>query len=306
MKLDFTIDRLRRMAVFARVVEHRSMTGAARELGMSASAVSQQIRQLEAETGVVLLHRSTRRVTATAAGQAFYEGCAALLHAAHQADQTLADLRDAPIGELRIAAPVGFATRYLGPALAPLLQAHPALSLRLFVEDRRIDLVAERIDLAIRIGRLADSSLVARRLATWEHALFAAPAYLERYGTPAEPDDLAHHQTLFLTALDTPQFIELHADDGSMRRVRLGGRIAANSAPTLKALMLAGLGITRLPAPDAEAELADGRAARVLPGWSMPSIGVFAVTPQRDAQPAKVRLAIEALRAHLAGGHGAD
>ena len=300
MKLDFTIDRLRRMAVFARVVEHRSMTGAARELGMSASAVSQQIRQLEADTGVVLLHRSTRRVNVTEAGQAFYEGSAAMLHAAQQADQSLAQLRDAPAGELRIAAPVGFAMRYLGRALGPLLDAHPALSLRLFVEDRRIDLVAERIDLAIRIGRFADSSLVARRLATWDHALFAAPAYLARHGAPAVPDDLAHHQNLFLTALDAPEFVELLAG-GDTRRVRLGGRVAANSAPTLKALMLAGLGIARLPVPDAADAVAAGTAVRVLPTWSMTPIGVFAVTPQRDAQPAKVRLAIEALRLHLDG-----
>lgn len=299
MKLDFTIDRLRRMAVFARVVEHRSMTGAARELGMSPSAVSQQIRQLEAETGTLLLHRSTRRVLPSEAGQAFYEGCAALLHAAHQADQTLAQLRDAPTGELRIATPVGFATRQLAPALAPLLQAHPGLSLRLFVEDRRIDLIGERIDLAIRIGTLPDSSLIARRLVEWPHALYATPDYLARHGTLQQPEDLAHHENLFLTALEAPEFIQLTHRDGDTRRVRLGGRVAANSAVALKQLMLAGLGIMRLPGPDAALEVQQGMVTRVLPAWSMAPIGVYAVTPQRDPQPAKVRLAIAALQARL-------
>jgi len=180
MKPDLTIDRLKRMAVFARVVEANSMSAAARELGMTTSAVSQQIRQLEAETGLALLHRSTRRLNTTEAGQAYYEDCAAMLHAAQAAEQRLSDLRDEPRGELRVAFPVGFSA-HLAAALAPLLRAHPRLTLRLFAEDRRVDLIGERIDLAIRAGALADSTLVARRLAEWGHIMVASTSACPRH-----------------------------------------------------------------------------------------------------------------------------
>lgn len=294
------MDKLRRMAVFAKVVECGAMSAAARELGMTASAVSQQIRQLEEETGVVLLHRSTRKLTLTEAGAAFYEGCAAMMAAAQRAEQSLAELRDAPMGELRVAAPVDFAGTHLAPALAPLLTAHPNLSLRLFADDARVDLIEMRIDLAVRVGRLADSSLVARPLATWAEVLCAAPAYLARCGMPTVPSDLVQHSWLTLTVLEEPQWVDLIGPAGEQERLRVEGRIASNNANSLKQLTLAGLGIARQPLPDVAAELADGRLLRILPDWSVPDIGVYAVTPRREAQPAKVRHAIEALRVYLA------
>lgn len=298
MKLDFTIDRLKRMALFARVVELGSMSAAARELDMTPSAVSQQLRQLEAETGVVLLHRSTRKLTTTEIGQAYYEDCAAMLHAARSADGRLGDLRDEPRGELRIAVPVGF-TSHLAPALAPLLRAYPALSLRIFSDDRQIDLIGERIDLAIRVGRLSDSNLIARRMAEWRHLLLASPGYAREHGLPQTPEELAAHPMLILSVINQPEYVEMHRGGEPARRVRVGGRIASNSSRTLMQMMLQGLGIVRLPEPDAVPLLADGRALQVLPDWSMPPLGVFAVTAQRDAQPAKVRMAIAALQDYL-------
>ncbi|ATE74710.1 LysR family transcriptional regulator [Lysobacter capsici] len=292
------MDRLKRMALFARVVELGSMSAAARELDMTPSAVSQQLRQLEAETGVVLLHRSTRKLTTTEIGQAYYEDCAAMLHAARNADGRLGDLRDEPRGELRIAVPVGFAS-HLAPALAPLLRAYPALSLRVFADDRQIDLIAERIDLAIRVGRLADSNLIARRMAEWRHLLVAAPEYAREHDLPQTPEELARHPMLILSVMNQPEYVDMHRDGEPARRVRVGGRIVSNSSRTLMEMMLQGLGIVRLPEPDAAPLLADGRAVRVLPEWSMPPLGVFAVTAQRDAQPAKVRMAIAALQAYL-------
>ncbi|WP_408950644.1 LysR family transcriptional regulator [Lysobacter sp. Hz 25] len=298
MKLDFTIDRLKRMALFARVVELGSMSAAARELDMTPSAVSQQLRQLEAETGVVLLHRSTRKLTTTEIGQAYYEDCAAMLHAARSADGRLGDLRDEPRGELRIAAPIGFAA-HLAPALAPLMRAYPELSLRIFADDRQIDLIAERIDLAIRVGRLADSNLIARRMAEWRHLLLASPAYAQTHGLPRTPEELAGHSMLILSVMNQPEYVEMHRDGEPSRRVRIGGRIVGNNAETLKQMMLQGLGIVRLPEPDAAPVLADGRAVHVLPEWTMAPLGVYAVTAQRDSQPAKVRMAIAALQDYL-------
>lgn len=298
MKLDFTIDRLKRMAVFARVVELGSMSAAARELDMTPSAVSQQLRQLEAETGVVLLHRSTRKLTTTEVGQAYYEDCAAMLHAARNADGRLGNLRDEPRGELRIAVPIGFAG-HLAQALAPLMRAHRALSLRVFADDRQIDLIGERIDLAIRIGRLIDSNLIARRMAEWRHLLVAAPEYVREHGLPRTPAELARHELIILSVINRPEYVEMHRPGEPAQRVRVGGRIVSNNSRTVQQMMLQGLGIVRLPEPDALPLLAEGRAVPVLPEWSMPPLGVYAVTAQRDAQPAKVRQAIAALQAYL-------
>lgn len=303
MKQSFTIDRLKRMAVFARVVELGSMSAAARELDMTASAVSQQVRQLEAEIGLVLLHRSTRRLSTSEAGQAYYEDCAAMLHAAQSSERRLSDLRDEPRGELRIAFPVAFSA-HLAAATAPLLRAHPRLSLRLFAEDRRIDLIAERIDLAIRVGALTDSTLIARRLVEWPHMLVAAAAYAQEHGLPQTPEELARHQVLSLSVMNEAEFIELHRSGQPARRVRVSGSVTGNSFIALREMMLEGAGIMRIPGPDATPLIDAGLAVPVLPDWSMAPIGVYALTVQRDSQPAKVRLAITAIRDYLESSPG--
>lgn len=296
------MDRLRRMAVFARVVEARSISAAARELGMSPSAVSQQLRALERELAVVLLHRSTRRLTLSEAGQVFYEGCAAMTLAARQAEIRLAELRDELVGELRVAAPAGLAARHLA-ALATLLEAHPRLRLRLFADDERIDLIESRIDLAIRVAhpqRMLDSSLVARPLADLQEVLIAAPGYLAQRGTPADAEALARHEWLLLTPLGEPQFLDLTGPQEQVVRIRLDGRVAGNSAEALVELARAGLGICRtIMSRELAADLAAGRLQRLLPDWRLPALTVYAMTPRRDAQPAKVLRAIEALQASL-------
>ncbi|WP_220456563.1 LysR substrate-binding domain-containing protein [Rugamonas brunnea] len=297
MKQFLTIDRLKRMAVFARVVEAGSMSAAARELAMTTSAVSQQIRQLEAEIGLALLHRSTRRLSTTEAGQAYYEDCATMLLAAHTAEQRLSDLRDEPRGELRLAFPVGF-SGHLAAALAPLLREQPRLALRLFAEDRRIDLIAERIDLAIRIGTLTDSNLVARRLAEWPHVLVASSGFAHAHGLPQAPEELARYPVMNLNVMNQTEFIDL-SRAGETRRVRVQGAVAGNSFVALREMMLQDVGIMRMPGPDAMPLLASGHVVQVLPEWTMPPMGVYALTVQREAQPAKVRLAIAAIRDYL-------
>ncbi len=286
------------MAVFARVVEAGSMSAAARELGMTTSAVSQQVRQLEAETGLALLHRSTRHLSTTEAGQAYYEDCAAMLLAAQTAEQRLSDLRDEPRGELRIAFPVGFSA-HVAAALAPLLRAHPHLSLRLFAEDRRIDLIAERIDLAIRVGTLTDSNLVARRLAEWRQVLVASASFAQEHGLPRSPEELARYPVLNLSVINQTEFIELHRPGEPAHRVRVNGSVAGNSFVALRHMMLHGCGIMRMPGPDAAPLVEAGLAVAVLPEGSMAPMGVYALTVQRDSQPAKVRLAIAAIREYL-------
>lgn len=287
------------MAIFARVAMAGSLSQAARELGVSASAVSQQLRALEQALGVALLHRSTRKLTLTEAGTVYLEGCRAMLAAAGQAEQRLAELREAAVGELRITTSLGFASTHLAPALAPLLLAHPGLGLHLRVTDERVDLIAERMDLGIRIGHLADSSLVARRLGDMEEGLFAAPAYLTRRGLPREPADLAGHDWLALSVMADPAALELSVQGGEPQRVRMTPRLLANNAQALAELAIAGLGICRQPVANVQVAARAGRLLRVLPDWQLPPLGIYAVTPRREEQPAKVRYAVAALQQYF-------
>jgi DNA-binding transcriptional LysR family regulator len=302
-KHSFTMDDLRRMAVFAAVVQHGSMSAAARALRMSTSAVSQQVRLLEQGHGVTLLHRSTRKLALTDTGARFAEHCQAMVGAASQAKAQLALAHDAPTGELRLSAPVGFA-RHIAPALAPLLADHPALTLRLLVDDAMINLVDARIDLALRAGRLPDSTWVARRLCEFEWVLCASPDYLRRHGEPKTPSELAQHQWLVGSREGSALQVELATPDGAKETLRVEARIASNNQLSLEQMCAAGLGVGMLTHPDVHGLLSAGALQRVLPAWRPAPIPVWAVTPQRDNQPAKVRHAIEALRSHFAGTPG--
>lgn len=293
------MEQLKRMAVFATVVDRGSMVAAAEVLGMTASAVSQQIRKLEQSTQVSLLHRTTRKLTLTEAGAAFYQSCAQVLALAREAEQRLAELRDAPVGELRIAAPVGFSGRPITQALMPLLQAHSGLSLKLFFHDEQIDLVEQRIDLAIRIGRLEDSSLVARPIGDARMLLCAAPAYLARRGPILLPEQLPAQDWLTLSNGLPQGALVLQGPGGEVRTLRLDSRVSCNNILSLRHFTLAGMGVSLQPEQEIREELASGQLLRLLPEWQTPALGVYLVTPRRDAQPAKVRYAIEALRQHL-------
>jgi DNA-binding transcriptional LysR family regulator len=291
------LDQLKRMAVLATVVEQGSFVAAARVLQTTTSAVSQQVRALERDMGVTLLHRTTRQLSLTPAGARFHEGCAAMLAAARGAQARLLQLRDAPEGELRIAAPVGFG-RQLGPALAPLMAAHPGLSLHLEVEDGFTDLVGQRIDLAVRYGRLPDSHWVAQALGEKTMSLYAAPAYLASRGVPVSLAELMHHDWLVLRPhTDGLHPLALHNAENERQVLSIHPRASSNNQLTLQQLCEAGLGLAMLSPSDFEAPMLDGRLVPLLPGWRLPALPVYALTPQRDAQPAKVRHAIAAIKA---------
>jgi DNA-binding transcriptional LysR family regulator len=293
------LDQLKRMAVLATVVEQGSFVAAAKQLRTTTSAVSQQVRALERDMGVTLLHRSTRKLSLTPAGARFHEGCAAMLAAAQGAQQQLLQLRDAPEGELRIACPVGFARR-LGPALAPLLAAHPALSLHLEVEDGFTDLVARRIDLAIRFGRLPDSHWVAQRIGEQALSLYAAPAYLARHGVPATVSELSQHDWLALRP-GTDSIHTLALQHGpEPQTLRIKPRATSNNQLSLQQLCEASLGLAMLGEDDVAESVQAGRLLPLLHGLRLPPLPIYAISPQRDAQPAKVRYAIQALQQHLA------
>ena len=328
------MDDLKPLAVFAEVVDAGSMSAAARRLGMSPSAVSQTIRALEQHGGVTLLHRSTRKLALTEAGERYYPHCRQLLDAARAAAQSLQQARDAPTGELRVSAPVGFAA-HIAPALAPLLAEESQLRLRLLVDDAMIDLIDARIDVAIRVGRLADSSWVARRLCDFDMILCASPDYLARTGAPASPQQLASHQWLAFgreTPMAAPHDgfaapgnavlggaaraygkgalaatqpatmpLDMHSSDGQRHRLHVQARIASNNQMSLQQMCEHGLGIARLAHADAGPALDRGALVRVLPQWRFAAMPVWAVTPRRDeAEAAKVRAAVEHLKRYFA------
>ena len=290
---------LRRMAVFASVVQSGSMRRAARELGLTPSAVSQQIRQLEKETGVTLLRRSTRRLALTDAGQAFYEGCAAMLEAAHSAHARLSELHDEVVGELTISAPVGFAATHLSAAVRPLLAAHPRLTLRLVVTDDQLDLARERIDLAIAIGTTPPAAtLVRKHLALWDSVLVASPRYLKKHGTLRAPEDLSRHTFVSLPPWHHGGDV-LTGPEGRRFRLAPTPRVISNNQLTIKQLTLAGAGISFNVVPEIAAELRHRTLVRVLPKWQAPKLSVDALMLPRTAQPAKVRAALDALTHYM-------
>jgi len=294
------------MAVFAEVVNAGSLTAAARQLGMTPSAVSQHLRLLEQSLGLALLHRSTRRITLTEAGERYHAGCAAMVAAARSAEQSLARLRDEPEGELRLAAPIGCGG-LLATALAPL-RRYPKLGLRLLLDDALIDLIEERVDIALRVGTLADSALVARKLGNMPRQLCASPAYLAERGWPTHPQDLLRHDWLggrpggSAGAGNTGETLELRGSTGEVETVHVQGRVLASQVTALHALCVAGWGISLVVSQDDRRALADGRLVAVLPGWRLADLPVYAITPRRGEQPAKVRHALDLLAAYFAAG----
>lgn len=291
-------DDWKRLALFAEVVRAGSLSAAARRMGISTSAVSQQLRALEQAHGLTLLHRSTRKLALTEAGARLAVHCEAMVDAAVRARQQLLLARDAPEGELRISAPVGFA-RHVAPALAPLLGQHAGLRLRLLVDDAMIDLIDARIDLALRAGRLADSGWAARRLCRFEWLLCAAPAYLARAGVPQRPAELVAHDWIGAARDGGGLLLALDGPGGARESLRVEPRVTGNNQLSLQQMCVAGLGLMHAVRADVDEDLRAGRLVPVLPGWRGEPIPVWAATPQRDGQPAKVRHAIEAIARHL-------
>ena len=289
------------MAMLVAVVQSGSMRQAARNLGLTPAAVSQQIRQLERETGVTLLRRTTRRLALTDAGEAFYEGCLAMLDAARSAHERLAELQDAVTGELRISAPAGFAAGHLAPALAPLAAAHPGLSLHVIVTDDLLDLQKERIDIAITIGvKPPAATMVRRHLADWENILVAAPSYLKNHGTPRTAADLERHRFVALPHWHHAADV-LTGPGGERYRIAVKPAIVSNNQFTIRQFTIAGAGLSFGVTAEMSEELKARRLVRVLPEWSAPRLSVDALMLPRQTQPAKVKATLEALRASLAG-----
>lgn len=288
-------DQLKRMATLVAVVEQGSFGAAARSLGTTTSAVSQQIRALEQALGVALLSRTTRQLSLTTAGTVFHRECLAMVEAARRADQALQAMKDEPVGELRMTAPAGFVP-HLSRGLAPLLLRHAGLKLHLHAEDAMSDLVGQRIDLALRFGRLPDSNWIARRLGSVAMLLCASPAYLARCGQPVHPDEIGLHEFVALDTGPAAQGVAVqYQGKGPVHHIGWPVRVSGNNQSWVQQMCEAGLGVALLAEWDVREALQTGALVRVLPAWSAPTLDVYAVVQPRSARTPKVRVVIEML-----------
>ena len=289
------MDNYRGMAIFVHVVDHGSFSAAARKLGITKSAVSQQLSQLEETLGTRLLHRTTRQLTLTESGAIYLDGCRQMMDAADTANQQVGQFNKEPGGTLKISCSHDFAAGYLVPALGPFMASYPKLSLEIDGSDDVINLVEEQVDLAIRIGHLKESGWIVRKIGDLQEIIVASPAYLDRYGRPHDPSDLVNHQWVAFTRKAQPYQVRLLGPKGDQQTVRLYGRARSNSAPSMLGMIKAGMGIGQILKLMAMPELKDGRLVEVLSDYRSEALGIYAVYPKRSHLPLKVRAAIDYL-----------
>lgn len=296
---------LNRLAVFVALVHAGSFTAAAEQLGLTKAMVSQHLARLEQELGVTLLVRSTRRMSLTEAGAAFHADCVRILDEAEDAIARVGESRDRPQGTLRLTTTTDYGMAVVAPALAGFVHRHPAVQPDLVIGDAISDLIAERFDLAIRIGWLRDSSLRATRLGSFRQLVVAAPAYLRTHDAPRQPEQLAAHDWIAMSVLATPLRWVFTGPGGRRRTVRMRAVAQANNAAAVRAMLLAGAGVGVLPDYLAEADIRAGRLVALLAQYRLPEGGIHAVYPGRQA-PAKVRAFIEHLREHIVAARGGE
>jgi DNA-binding transcriptional LysR family regulator len=280
--------RLEEMQAFLRTAEVQSFTGAAQRLGLSKSMVSQRVADLEARLGVRLLNRTTRRLSLTEAGQVFLEGCSRAIREVEEAEEAASRHGSELRGTLRIAAPLSFALLHLRPAMLDFMTAHPELEVYLDMDDRVIDLIQGGYDMALRIGRLPDSSLIARRLGPTRTVVCASPAYLIERGRPEHPSQLSGHECLLYTGTARSDHWSFQID-GQWVGVPVHGRLQANNGDMLLSAAVAGYGIALLPSFIVGTALERGDLTCLLNGFPTPDGAIHAVYPAARQVSQRVR-----------------
>lgn len=294
MKETVSLDLLAGMVVFARVVDAGGISAAARAMGLSKSAVSKQLSALEDRLGARLLQRTTRRMSLTEAGAGFLEHCRRVVAEAEAAESAIGALQGEPRGTLRVNAPMTFGIMHLAAIIPDFMARHPQLGVDMVLNDRMVDLLDEGFDVAVRIGKLADSSLVARKLAPARRVMVAAPSYLDRRGRPAALAELAQHDVLSYSYV--PAAEEWRFDcPGGEESVRVTSRLRANNGDILLAACLAGSGIAALPTFISGPSLRAGSLVRVLPHLERTDFAIHAVWPTARHLSAKVRAFVDFL-----------
>ena len=288
------MDRFQEMRVFAAVVDAGSFVGASDALAMSKPAVSRYVQDLEARLGVRLLQRTTRRLSLTDEGAAFYARCKDVLANVEEAEAEISLRSGEASGLLKVNVPVSFGILHLAPLWTGFMARHPKVTLEITLSDRVVDLVEEGVDVAVRIARLANSSLVSRKIASTRMVVCASPAYLEKHGTPALPADLADHAVLAYSLFSAGDQWEFDGPRGKVT-VKVTPRMHSNSGDTCRAAALGHQGIILQPSFLVGDDLKSGALVQLLPEYLSIALGVYAVYPTRKHLPPKVRLLIDYL-----------
>ncbi|HTS52587.1 MAG TPA: LysR family transcriptional regulator [Burkholderiales bacterium] len=292
------MDRLGAMEMFVRIVETGSFSAVARQLGTTQPTISKQLTGLEKQLQTRLLQRSTRSLSLTEAGAAYYERCRRILDEVREAEAALGRLQSALTGTLHVNGSIALGQIFLTPLVLKFQRQYPGLAVELSLSDRYIDLVEEGVDVAVRIGRLADSNLVARRLGSTRRVLVATPAYLAAHGTPERPEDLARHSCLLYAYLSTGDEWLFNGPDGEIR-VRVHGNFKANNGHVIREALLASVGVALTPDWLIHDQLEAGAVVALLPEFATPPLEINAVYPSGRHVSAKVRAFIEFLRSEF-------
>lgn len=295
------LDNLRGMAVFANVVKHGSFSAAARNLGITTSAVSQQIRALEEELGVSLLHRSTRKLSMTEAGEGFYDFARDMVLAAEQGRICISQLRDDLAGTLRIATTPELGINHVLPALSTWMTTHKELDIHLLADNRYIDMIAERADIAVRMSpEIKDTGLTSYPLANVQQVIVASPQYLRLNDAINTIEDLKSHNFICIELNKKSSELEFKdKETGKKTKIEMTSRIHTNNILMATTLAKNSHGLLGVMALDVQKELESGELVEVLPQYELPEFVLYAVTQEREQQPAKVYRCLDMLRKHF-------
>jgi len=279
---------------FVQVAEVESFTQAAKRLAISTAQVSRQVSALEQRLHVKLFYRTTRRVSLTEEGRVFYQHCRGVLDSLDEAEQAVTSLQSKPQGKIKLTASVTYGEQQILPLVNDFVRLHPAIEVTAQLSNQRVDLIEEGFDLAIRLGKLSDSSMIARKLSTRRHYLCASPSYLQRCGTPHSLSELTQHNCL----LGTRDYWRFH-EAGSDRNIRVSGRLRYNSGQALADAALKGLGIVQLPDYYVAPHLASGALLSLLEAQREPEEGIWVVYPHNRQLSPRIRLLVDYLEAQL-------
>jgi DNA-binding transcriptional LysR family regulator len=297
--MPFDLEQIVDLALFARLVDARTFSEAARRTGIAKSAVSRRIALLERRLGVQLVRRSSRSLEVTSDGARFYEHCAQVLAAARAAEAAVSGAGVAMGGRVRVSAPVTFSHMHLAGAIAAFQLDHPEVDVQLVADDRLVDAVAGEFDLVVRVTRLDDGAFVARRLASDRLVVVGAPGYLDARGRPTRAEELVHHNCLCYSLVEASAEWRFRAADRKVIPV-VRGSFSSNDGAALREAMLAGLGLAVLPFFMVSRDVAAGRAELVLEGLRRAEIGIYAVVSSARGLPLRVRALIEHLQRRFA------
>lgn len=295
------MDRFADMKMFVAVVDAGSISGASERLEVAKSAVSRRLADLEARLGAELLHRTTRTLSLTDSGRAFYERAQHILADLEEAEQAVSQAHGAIRGRLKVALPLSFGLLHLASLINEFMTLHPEVEFDLDFNDRQIDLMQEGFDLAIRIARLPDSSLIARKLAPIRHVACASPDYLARHGTPARADDLAGHAGLVYSNLANPGLWSYVGPDGQPDSVQVPVKLRANNGDFLRRAAIAGQGVILHPTFYLNDAIRSGELAPLLTDHTWPELNAYAVYPPTRHLSRRVRAFVDFLAEKLAG-----